>query len=164
MTVKKIEPRTRQRRKRLLQLGIVSTLRAKLFPRLGKVGLAGRQHRPCAVLQGASCIRLCDGVDAASDKFQNPLCLGLNVLEFSARLNNPRLCRVHGGRGGSERLADLFDLGLRLGHSKFEGARINAEQDLLCVDASIVEDVDAYDPARNFGGHADNIGLYDRLR
>ena len=44
--IKQIEPRTPQRRKRLLELGIVSTLGAKLFPRLGKVGLAGRQHRP----------------------------------------------------------------------------------------------------------------------
>jgi hypothetical protein len=67
-------------------------------------------------------------------------------------------------RRGSQRLTDLLDLGLRLSHGKFEGARINAEQDLSCVDASIVGDVDAYNTARNFGSHADNICLYDRLR
>src|SRR6267143_2186370 len=48
--IKKIEPRTLQRRRRRLELGIVSTLRAKLFPRLGKVGLAARQRGPCGVL------------------------------------------------------------------------------------------------------------------
>ena len=45
-----------------------------------------------------------------------------------------------------------------------ERSRINPEQDLPCVDAGIVGDVDANDTARNVGGHADHIGLYDRLR
>src|SRR6266478_8609782 len=107
--VKKIEPRTLQRRKRRLELGIVSTLRTKLFPRLGKVGLAGRQHRPCGVLCGAGCIGLGSGVDAPFDKFENPLRLGLNVLEFGGLLHDLRLCRVHGGRRGSQRLTDLLD-------------------------------------------------------
>ena len=92
--IKKIEPRTLQRRKRLLELGIVGTLRAKLFPRLGKVGLAGRQHRPCGLLCGAGCIGFGNGIDAPFDKFENPLRLGLNVLEFGGLLNDPRLCRV----------------------------------------------------------------------
>src|SRR4029077_4671458 len=104
------------------------------------------------------------GVDAPFDKFENPLRLGLNVLEFGGLLNDPRLCRFHGGRRGSPGLADLLDLGLRLSHGQFEGARINAEQDLPCVDASIVGDVDAYDTARDFWGHAENICLYDGLR
>ena len=46
----------------------------------------------------------------------------------------------------------------------FERARINAEQDLPCLDTSIVGNIDADDTARDFGRHADNIGLYDRLR
>src|SRR6202048_3580399 len=162
--IKKIEPRTLQRRKRRLELGIVSTLRAELFPRLGKVGLAARQRGPCGVLCGAVCIGLGDGIDAPFDKCENPLRLGPNILEFGGLLHDPRLCRVHGGRRGSQRLTDLLALGLRLSHGKFEGARINAEQDLPCVDASIVGDVDAYDTARDFGSHADKICLYDRLR
>src|SRR6201997_3136086 len=112
--IKKIEPRTLQRRKRFLELGIVRTLRAKLFPRLGKVGLAGRQHRPCGVLCGTGCIGLGSGVDAPFDKFENPLRLGVNVLEFGGLLHDPRLSRVHGGRRGSQRLTDLLDRGLSL--------------------------------------------------
>src|SRR5712671_156670 len=155
--VKKIEPRTLQRRKRRLELRIVSTLRAKLFPRLGEVRLARCQHRPCGVPCGAGCIGLGSGVDAPFDKFENPLRLGLNVLEFGGLLHDLRLCRVHGGRRGSQRLTDLLDLGLRLSHGKFEGARINAEQDLTCVDASIVGDVDAYDTDRDFGRPAQRV-------
>src|ERR1700751_3402536 len=162
--IKKIEPRTPQRRKRLLELGIVSTLRAKLFPRLGEVGLARCQHRACGVLCGAGCIGLGDGIDALFDKFENPLRLGLNVLEFGGLLHDLRLCRVHGGRRGSQRLTDLLDLRLRLSHGNLEGARINAEQDLPCVNASIVGDVYACDTARDLGSHADYICLYDRLR
>ena len=90
--------------------------------------------------------------------------LGLNVLEFGGCVNDPRLRRVHRGRRGSQRLTDLLDLGLRLGHGKFEGARINAEQDLPCLDAIIVGDIDANDTARDFGSHADDICLHDRLR
>ena len=86
------------------------------------------------------------------------------LLEFGGFLNDPRLRRVHGGRGGSQRLTDLLDLSLGLGHGNFERARINAEQDLPCLDTSIVGNIDAYDTARDFGRHADNIGLYDRLR
>src|ERR1700724_3772675 len=49
----KVSARPPLRLKRLLQLGIGSTLGAKLFPRLDKVGLAGAQHRPCCIQCGA---------------------------------------------------------------------------------------------------------------
>ena len=127
--IKKVEPRTLQLRKRLLELRIVGTLGTKLLPRLGKIGLAGLQHRPCALQRGAGCIGLGNGVDAPFDKFENPLRLGLNILEFGGLLNDPRLRRIHGGRGSSQRLTDLLDLSLRFSHGNFEGARINAEQD-----------------------------------
>jgi hypothetical protein len=77
---------------------------------------------------GAGCIGLGSGVDAPSDKFENPLRLGVNFLEFGGLFNDARLCRFHGGCRGSQRLTDLLDLGLRLSHGKFEGAWIDAEQ------------------------------------
>ncbi len=162
--IKKVEPRTLQRRKRLLELRVVGALGPKLLPRLGKVGLAGLQHRPCAFQRGAGGIGFGNGVDAPFDKFENTLGLGLNVLEFGGLLDDPRLRRLHGGRGGSQRLTDLLDLSLGFSHGNLEGARINAEQDLPGLDTSIVGDLDAYDASRDFGRHADNIRLYDRLR
>jgi hypothetical protein len=46
-------------------------------------------------------------------------------------------------------VSKYIDLRLRLNHGKFEGARINTKQDLACVDANMVSDVDAYNTARD---------------